>query len=521
MKAGWGKTDITPNTKDVVMMGYSHNDNVFKSSATPIYCRALWLENQTNYLLIYLDINHITKNLHDYIVSEITKKYKIEPSEIHITASHTHSAPGGYGNKLYYEIPTPGFQSEVFETYTKQSLEAVNLAFENLSSAEISYGESSFDEKIDVAFNRSLASFYKNPEANGDESVVSAVNREMYQLNIKTEKGLAVANWFGCHTTSIPNSGTAIHFDNKGYACQMMEEHLGQDSIAIFAQGTTGDISPNYIYDKAIKQNRGPSKDMDENARLNGTYQFEKSKEINSIKENNLNLNIKTYKEEVDFSSLESENGEKRLGPASFGTSFIAGTMEGRGVPPLFISGANFAIILINSFIKVLGKSLLPTRLAQYNKLKEVHGNKHIFINATDKEILNIPLKGGVPLVSIVDPFVKKLNKLVKKDLYKNAISWYDEKLPVQLVDLGEIALVNLPFELTTMAGRRVTSLLSDKLSKKIVISCYSNSYAGYITTPEEYDCQAYEGGHTVFGRETLPVVMDKLESIVDNHFNQ
>jgi neutral ceramidase len=26
----------------------------------------------------------------------------------------------------------------------------------------------------------------------------------------------------------------------------------------------------------------------------------------------------------------------------------------------------------------------------------------------------------------------------------------------------------------------------------------------GYITTPEEYDIQAYEGGHTIYGRRTL-----------------
>ena len=36
------------------------------------------------------------------------------------------------------------------------------------------------------------------------------------------------------------------------------------------------------------------------------------------------------------------------------------------------------------------------------------------------------------------------------------------------------------------------------------MIAGYANSYAGYVTTKEEYDTQQYEGGHTLFGPWTL-----------------
>jgi hypothetical protein len=41
-----------------------------------------------------------------------------------------------------------------------------------------------------------------------------------------------------------------------------------------------------------------------------------------------------------------------------------------------------------------------------------------------------------------------------------------------------------------------------------VILTGYANAYAGYVTTPEEYDAQAYEGASTHFGRWTLPAYM-------------
>jgi neutral ceramidase len=36
------------------------------------------------------------------------------------------------------------------------------------------------------------------------------------------------------------------------------------------------------------------------------------------------------------------------------------------------------------------------------------------------------------------------------------------------------------------------------------VICGYANAYSGYVTTPEEYDLQHYEGASTLYGPHTL-----------------
>jgi hypothetical protein len=45
----------------------------------------------------------------------------------------------------------------------------------------------------------------------------------------------------------------------------------------------------------------------------------------------------------------------------------------------------------------------------------------------------------------------------------------------------------------------------------RVVIAGYSGTYAGYWCTPEEYEEQRYEGASTLFGRESLLVLRDRL----------
>jgi neutral ceramidase len=78
----------------------------------------------------------------------------------------------------------------------------------------------------------------------------------------------------------------------------------------------------------------------------------------------------------------------------------------------------------------------------------------------------------------------------------------------ITVARIGQLILLAIPAEVTTMAGRRLRDTVMRELgdwAEHIVLAGYSNGYAGYITTPEEYGLQQYEGGHTLHGRWTLP----------------
>jgi neutral ceramidase len=81
---------------------------------------------------------------------------------------------------------------------------------------------------------------------------------------------------------------------------------------------------------------------------------------------------------------------------------------------------------------------------------------------------------------------------------------WTPHVLPVQLALIGQLAMIVVPFECTTMAGRRLRIALENTLRQHgvgyCVIAGLANAYGGYLTTPEEYALQHYEGASTEFG---------------------
>lgn len=46
-----------------------------------------------------------------------------------------------------------------------------------------------------------------------------------------------------------------------------------------------------------------------------------------------------------------------------------------------------------------------------------------------------------------------------------------------------------------------------------VVVSC-ANGYVGYVTTPEEYSVQHYEGGHALYGPQTQPFLAAHLSKL-------
>ena len=86
-------------------------------------------------------------------------------------------------------------------------------------------------------------------------------------------------------------------------------------------------------------------------------------------------------------------------------------------------------------------------------------------------------------------------------------VPWTPDVLPLQLLKIGRLAVVALPSEITTMAGRRLMATVKAELADEVdhvVLSGLANTYAGYVATREEYAAQHYEGGHTIFGPHTL-----------------
>ncbi len=108
------------------------------------------------------------------------------------------------------------------------------------------------------------------------------------------------------------------------------------------------------------------------------------------------------------------------------------------------------------------------------------------------------PLGSGVSLGEIPMPLVPHIN-------------------PIQLLRIGSLAIAAVPAEFTSRAGRRIKQNIQAAMgaaTSHAVVSGYSNGYSGYVTTPQEYGAQHYEGASTLYGPNTLDAYIQDLVAL-------
>ena len=118
----------------------------------------------------------------------------------------------------------------------------------------------------------------------------------------------------------------------------------------------------------------------------------------------------------------------------------------------------------------------------------------------------------GVKVPALDLPSIPLLKALKPTHLLAPAAD-FPSHLPVSLLRLGPVSIGTIPVEMTTVMGRRLrTSLQSLEAPRAFVLVGLANEYLSYVTTPEEYDAQEYEGASTIFGPRTGPVIAHFLE---------
>jgi neutral ceramidase len=386
----------------------------------------------------------------------------------------------------------------------------------------------------EVAFNRSVPAYNANPEVKkplAKQEANQAVDRNMLLMRFDDLEGNPIGswNWFGVHTTSISNDNHRICSDNKGYASQFHEDKIRKRKkdkfISVFAQRKTGDVTPNYKWDRKKKWTRGKFEDDFESAKFNGKIQFEHADALfkKAKKETDLPLQIDHAMTFVDFRkvlvSTEFSLGQEdaRTGPACHGVAFFEGTVEGPGMPHAVGAFAR-TLIKAQKAYELAAAPFKPKDKAKriYEKY-EAQGPKDILIEADERRILGTRDIKNLVVPAWADPAVGQFKKFHANGSLGDK-PWIPQVLPIQLIIIGDIALAGIPAEITTIAGQRLENTLLETLAdrgvKEVVCCTYANAYCGYITTYEEYQLQMYEGGHTVFGQHFLGAVQTKFQQL-------
>jgi neutral ceramidase len=468
---GCGSADVTGELWDAGMMGYGMRFQRTTGLHLRQRSRAFVIGDPGSgrrLVFVVADIGMFFANVRAAVLARLDPAV-VRPEDLVLTATHTHAGPGGFSGYRMYNTTNKGLRRHTFDALVDGVVASIELALADAAPGRLVLGQG---ELHDASVNRSPQAFGRNPE--GDrQHFPDGIDPLTTVLRLERAGQLVGAvSWFATHGTSLSNRNTLISGDNKGYAAWAWERLLaeaGSPAVTAFAQTNSGDMTPN-----VPDATRGPTPDEVDNARIIGERQLRAA--LDAGPDDELVGPLDSRLSYVHLPGLEVGAGfsldgrSHRLGQAVLGAAFAAGTKEGPGVG--FCHEGADANPLLSACSHVAYRLRPATKDAQSPKA------------------MLLPV---------------------------GALGWTADRVPVQLIRIGRLVLVALAQEVTIVAGLRLRQAVAEVFGvplQMVLVQGYANDYAGYVTTPEEYDEQRYEGGHTMFGRWQLPAYLQEVTRV-------
>ena len=476
---GAGVYDITGPAAELGMMGYATLGQKSTGIHMRLRSRAFVFTSPCNgnrLVFVSADLGMIFQVVKQKVITRLQGRYGdlYRDDNVMLSATHTHSGPGGFSHYALYNLTVLGFDQQNLDVIVDGIYESIVRAHENQRSGTVRLARG---DLLDASFNRSLIAYEANPAEERDAYDYDT-DKEMTLLRLDEDDGTAAGmiNWFAVHATNIGNQNRLISGDNKGLASYWFERHHGTDYrvnksfVAAFANSNEGDVSPNLWGVPDLIHDFERTEIIADAHYQRALSLYEQAGEL-------LQGGIHTRQTYVDFSNLAvaaeftDGAGPQQTCEAALGVSMASGSTEDGPGLEFIPEGMVYDGVTWPEF------TLVP-------ELQNCHHEKVILLPTGP-----------------MSPY-----------------PWTPEVLPLQIATIGNLALVAVPFEITTMAGRRLRNLVAGELAHigvdHVVIAGLANAYAGYIATREEYAVQHYEGASTHFGPYSLNALLQETHRV-------
>jgi len=240
LHAGTGKIDITPQ-KPVKMSGYGARTGLSKGVHDPLSARVVaFTNNGKRLVLVATDLIGFYDGTAGHLRAVILDEFKLEPSELFLSAIHTHDGPSltidkkkGHANNLEYT-----------KTLEAKLVEVIRSALDNTGPVHIGAGVG----YSPVGMNRRELTF----DSTGNSSIrlgrnpYGPTDKEVLVMKLARPDGEVVAALFdyATHATCLGGKNYVISGDVLGLAEQFVEKILGDEVIAPAFAGASGNIDP-------------------------------------------------------------------------------------------------------------------------------------------------------------------------------------------------------------------------------------------------------------------------------------
>ncbi|VAH61874.1 unnamed protein product [Triticum turgidum subsp. durum] len=580
-----GSYDITGPAADVNMMGYANTEQIASGIHFRLKSRAFIVAepNGKRVVFVNLDACMASQLVNIKVLERLKARYGdlYNENNVAISGIHTHAGPGGYLQYVVYIVTSLGFVRQSFDVIVDGIEKSIVEAHNNLHPGKIYVNKG---DLLDAGVNRSPSAYLNNPAEERSKYKYN-VDKEMTLVKFVDDESGPVGsfNWFATHGTSMSRTNSLISGDNKGAAARFMEDWAEKNGlpkqtgvassddlgflhmtsvlprrvstiipepdeitddlmqlassyeasggrrlegsnitrrirssqennakfVSAFCQSNCGDVSPNVLGTFCIDTHlpcdfnhstcngknelcygRGPGYPNEfESTRIIGNRQFLKAVDLFNSASEEIQGKIDYRHTYLDFSQLKvsvstSTGGPQvvKTCPAAMGFAFAAGTTDGPGAFD-FKQGddkGNPFWRLVRNLLKTPGKEQV-----------ECQAPKPILLDTGEM---------------------------------KEPYDWAPAILPIQIVRIGQLVILCVPGEFTTMAGRRLRDAVKNVLISgsngefgtniHVVLAGLTNTYSQYVTTFEEYQIQRYEGASTLYGPHTLSAYIQEFQKL-------
>jgi len=483
--AGSAEVDITP-PPGMPKAGYSSNATDGKGFRTRLRARVLHLRRgHASVAIVQCDLLGGSAVLSHLVARHLAGRTDIALAGLMIGATHTHAGPGQFlGTDFYNRFASnrPGFDPGWTQFLAQRIADAVIEAVDTRVPAAMAVGSAPV---WGFTRNRSLDPHVRNPEVSDKrldpqrkwinvDPVAHVVRVDAVDGGSDGNGGmvgrpLAAMVVFGVHGTGISMRAPEYNADLWGYVVGEMADRIesasGHRAVVGAIEGTHADIAP------AIRPGRAGHLEARRVGQGIGAAAAGLWEQLGGRLSADVDLAAGFCDVDLDAGGDAIDAIVLPRRPA-VGAALVAGAHE--NVTPV--------LHRLPPFRPGMPK---PWRTGHPQGPKWVLGSRWL-------QPALLPLRG------------------------------FPRVLPIQVVRLGSATLVGLPFEVTVGAGRRIAAEVSaamtpageapddearDSGAGDVIVSSVANDYAGYVVTPEEYQRQHYEGGHTLYGPLTQPFV--------------
>lgn len=242
LEAGFGRALLTPTlnaTQENAIEGKFHSlplagyGNREGRPATgthdDLYVKAIALRvGDRTGVMISADTLIIPPEVTTLAILRLTRELKLSREQVYLSATHTHTSLGGWGEGRLEETFAGGFQPGVRVWFADRIVTATREAMADLKPAAFGHNNFAAPEWVK---NRLVGELGK-------------VDPEFSYIALRQEGGkVGILGSFAAHATILPSSTMEFSADYPGYWQRAVEEATG--GTAVFLAGGVGSHSPN------------------------------------------------------------------------------------------------------------------------------------------------------------------------------------------------------------------------------------------------------------------------------------